>query len=129
MAGLSTSSRNSLLDVLVNGTAWAADAARYLSLHTADPGTTGASEVTGSAYARVDVTASFPNAAAGLCSNDVAITFPTVTTTGYTVTHWGLWSAATAGTFRAGGDVSPDKVLAVGGIPEFAIGELDLAAS
>ncbi len=129
MAGLSTASANKLLDCLVNQTNWTAPTTPYLSLHTANPGTTGASEVSGSSYARVVVTTKFPAAASGLCSNDVAITFPTATTPGYTVTHWGLWDASTAGNFLAGGDVSPDKVIGIGGIPEFAIGELDLAAS
>lgn len=93
----------------------------YLSLHTADPGTTGASEATGGspAYARVV-------AAPGAASAGV-VTFGNVTfnvpgnTPGGSYTHIGGWSAATGGTFR-GGDalntpvtVSPQGTVTVSG--------------
>ena len=56
--------------------------ADYFSLHTADPGTTGASEVTGGSYARVS--AGFPAASAGSSTNAGAtINVPA----GTTVTH------------------------------------------
>lgn len=70
----------------------------YLSLHTADPGTTGASEATGGspAYARI---AASPGASSG-----GVVTFGNVTfnAPAGTYTHVGGWSAATAGTFRGG---------------------------
>lgn len=129
MAGLSTTWRNKLLDAMFNQTNITAPTAIFLGLNTADPGTTGAAEVSGSSYARVDVTAAFPAAASGLCSNTSAIPFPTATTPGYTVTHWSLWDASTAGNFICGGDTNPDKAIGIGGIPEFAIGELDLSST
>lgn len=69
--------------------------APYMSLHTADPGSTGASEVTGGspAYARKAIT--WGAAANGAISGSVTFDVPASTT----VTYAGLWSAATAGTF------------------------------
>jgi hypothetical protein len=76
-----------------------AEAAKYTyeSLHTADPGTTGASEATGGspAYARKAVSCT---ATAGVVSApQVAFDAPAGT-----YTHFGLWSAATGGTFYGG---------------------------
>lgn len=67
----------------------------WISLHTADPGTTGASEATGGspAYARKQTTW-------GAASNG-AITGSEVTIDAAqgTYTHAGIWSAETGGTF------------------------------
>ena len=43
---------NKLLDAVFNATAFNVTGDPYISLHTADPGETGASEVTGGSYAR-----------------------------------------------------------------------------
>jgi hypothetical protein len=127
MARMHVDIKNKILDALVNQTDWTADTAIWLSLHTADPGDTGASEVSGSSYARVNVTAAFSGAAAGDATNSAQIDFPEVTGSQYVATHWGLWTAVTAGSYRIGGDINPDKTCLVGTVPSFAIGELDLA--
>lgn len=74
----------------------------YASLHTANPGTTGASEVTGGApaYARKAVT--WGAASNGVITGQVTFDVPT----GITVAYAGLWSALTAGTFQDGGAVT-----------------------
>lgn len=75
-----------------------ATAAIHISLHTADPATSGANEVSGGAYARKPTT--WPAAASGsITGSQVQIDVPA----GVTVTHWGLWTAASAGTFHYGG--------------------------
>lgn len=66
----------------------------FASLHTADPGTTGAN-VTGS---RVSVTWT-TGASDGVVSGTAAITVGS----GITVSHVGLWDASTAGNFCDGG--------------------------
>lgn len=74
------------------------NAATFISLHTADPSTTGASEVSGGTYARVATT--WGTVSGGSVTGSAAtINVPASTT----VTHWGLWTAATAGTFYNGG--------------------------
>jgi hypothetical protein len=68
----------------------------YVSLHTADPGNTGANEVTGGSYIRQLET--FGAAASGALSNVTDITFENMPSC--TVTYVGFWSADTAGTFK-----------------------------
>lgn len=74
------------------------NAATFISLHTGDPSTTGANEVTGGTYARVATT--WGTVTAGSVTGlPVAINVPA----GTTITYWGLWTAITAGTFYFGG--------------------------
>jgi hypothetical protein len=85
----------------VNGIA---TAGTYISLHTADPGTTGASEVTGGTYARVQTT--WATASAGSrAGSQVTLNVPASTT----ITHWGFWSALTSGTFIYGGTLAANE--------------------
>ncbi|WP_216912803.1 hypothetical protein OG225_07355 [Nocardia sp. NBC_01377] len=67
----------------------------YVSVHTADPGTTGTNEASGGspAYARIATTWSAP-ASGQITGSQVTINLPAGT-----YTHAGLWSAATGGTF------------------------------
>ncbi len=71
--------------------------ATHASLHTADPGTTGTSEVTGGspAYARVSISWT-AGSSDGIYTATVTFNLPASTTT----THLGLWSALTGGSFR-----------------------------
>jgi hypothetical protein len=67
-----------------------------ISLHTGDPGLTGASEVSGGNYARVNVTRSTGNFSApgvgGLTDNVNQITFPTPTGANWgLITYAGVW--------------------------------------
>ena len=96
---LSDSGRNNAVNGLTT-------AVTYLSLHTADPSTTGTAEVTGGtpAYARKPVT--WGAATAGTKSVSAAVTFDVPGST--TVTHFGCWTAATGGTFQ-GSDVLRDE--------------------
>jgi hypothetical protein len=78
--------------------------AGFVSLHTGDPGTTGAAEMTGTGYARAAITwgASSAGAKQGVAAKQ---TVPA----GKTVAYLGLWSAATGGTFLGPQDC-PDEV-------------------
>lgn len=78
----------------------------WISLHTADPGTTGASEASGGSYARQQST--FGAAASGV-STGSEVTFAGLIAASYT--HWGAWSASTAGTFRHGNSLTPSMTL------------------
>ncbi len=87
---------NRVLDAVLNNVALAV-AQAHVSPHTADPGEDGAgAECAGGSYAREP--ASFAAAAGGTAANDAEIAFDF---TGYagavTVTHFGLWDAATLG--------------------------------
>lgn len=94
MARASTTEENQALAT----TNWA-----FVSLHTADPGTTGASEVAGGSYARVAV--SWNAASGGSVTNSGALTLNLPAST--TAAYFGIWSAVSAGTYYIGGALSP----------------------
>jgi hypothetical protein len=96
---LSTAARNSQLDALDETQATTLEA-DFMSLHTADPGTTGANEVAGGApaYARKAVT--WAAAGSGTKAMSAALTFDVPA--GTTVAYIGLWTAVSAGTWIMG---------------------------
>lgn len=117
MARLSTTGANQALST----TGWS-----YVSLHTADPGTTGASEVTGGTYARVTVTWGAPSAGAVSNTNALSINLPASTTASY----FGVWSALTTGTYYIGGALSPAVSTGTSaGVVTIAAGSLSVTAS
>ena len=117
MARISTTEANQALST----TGWS-----YVSLHTADPGTTGASEVSGGTYARVAVTWNSPSGGSVSNSGALSINLPASTTASY----FGVWSATTAGTYYIGGALSPSVTSgASAGVITIASGSLSVTAS
>jgi hypothetical protein len=99
--GFTDAVRNAMLDLLDES---GAQSATHLSLHTADPGSTGDSEVAGGSYARQAIT--WNDAAAG---QKTIVEQPVFQIPGSTtITHFGLWSAVSGGTFRYG-DLLPSS--------------------
>lgn len=95
------------LNVMANALA---GAATYISAHTADPGTTGTSEVSGGSYARQATT--WGSASSGdRVGSQVTIPIPASTT----VTHWGIWSAGSGGTFYGGFALSASETFGSAG--------------
>lgn len=84
----------------------------YMSLHTADPGETGASELTGGSYARQTTAFNAASNPAGTSQNTAAVTFAAMPAA--TVTHLGLWDAATSGNFLWGGPLTASKTTTAG---------------
>ena len=121
MTGLSSAGEAAILAPLT--------ATAYVSLHTADPADTGASEISGNAYARQGPVV-FANAGANptVASNSAIVTFPAATGAWGTVTHFGVWSAATAGTFRGSGAVTTPKAVNTGDTARFAANALTITA-
>jgi hypothetical protein len=103
-------------------TGWA-----YVSLHTASPSTTGANEVTGGTYARVAVTWTASTAgSAASNAGSLSINLPASTT----ATHFGIWSAASAGTYYIGGALSPSVTTGgSAGVVTIAAAALSVSAS
>ena len=97
----------------------------YVSLHTADPGNTGANEVTGGSYARQLVTFNAP--ANSSMSNSADLVFSDMPEV--TVTHVGLWTAASGGTFLWGGPLTTSRTLQAGDALVIAAGNLTLSIS
>jgi hypothetical protein len=104
----------------------------YLSLHTADPGETGANETTGTNYARKSVTnnsTNWPAASSGVKLLHVAQSFATPGAGGWgTVTYFGIWDAASAGNFMFGGQLTISKTINQDDAVSFAIDALSVTA-
>lgn len=101
----------------------------YVSLHTADPGNTGASEVSGNAYARIGPV-TFANAGSNptVASNSAIVTFPVATGSWGTVAYFGVWDAATVGNFRGSGALTTAKAVNNGDTARFIAGALTITA-
>lgn len=82
----------------------------YMSLHTGDPGSTGATEATGGspAYSR-QATVMTTSAGVGTTTQE------TFAVPSGTYTHFGLWSAVTGGTFIAGDVLTAAQTVSVQG--------------
>lgn len=97
----------------------------YVALHTGDPGETGASnELSGNAYARVQVTAGFTAISSGSTQNSAEILFPTATGTWGTVSHWSIWDASSAGNCLYKGALTSSRNVQSGDAFRFAAGAL-----
>jgi hypothetical protein len=86
----------------------------WISLHTGDPGSTGANEATGGApaYGREQTTWETGDAVDGV----VAGSQVTIDVPAGTYTHFGLWSAEAGGTFVGGGAITSTNLGAQGQI-------------
>lgn len=106
MAGASVAARNAATDAVTA-------LGGFVSMHTADPGTTGASEVTGAPYARQLST--LPAASTGSSTgSQVSVPMPTGAGT-TTITHWGLWTLVSGGAWITGGALPNAEVFSDGG--------------
>jgi hypothetical protein len=115
MAGIVAAGANRMLDGLTGGVG-------YVSLHTADPGSTGTSEVTGGspAYARKAIT--WTAASASATSNSAQIVFDVPTST--TIRYLGYWSASTSGTFYGSRILDTAQTFSSQGTYTLAIGAI-----
>lgn len=111
---LSTAAKNAALDHL-------ATVMVFASLHTADPGDTGANEVSGGspAYGRKAIT--WNAATGGALDNNANPVFDVPAAT--TVTHAGLWSAVTGGTYHGSGDIANETFAGQG---QYTLSDLDI---
>lgn len=127
MAGFSTHLAHALINHVFRGGAYTAPAGTYLALFTADPTDENvtANELAGGWYARQQVT-SWSAPAAGATANSNAITFPAVTGSAVTITHWGLYDALTTGNLLASGALVSSAVLNVNDVYVINAGSLTL---
>ncbi len=96
-------SANNTLDWQLGGATPTRPTSRFLSLHTADPGATGASEASGTGYARQAIT--FSAAAASQAKNSNAISLTPTAALG-TLTHLAIWDALSGGNMLYSGPLS-----------------------
>lgn len=109
--GCSVLQRNTMLDTL-DGC--------YISLHTDDPGLTGANEVTGGGYFRQAET--FGPASAGNKQNLVPTEFTGMPDC--TISYYGTWTASSGGSFLWGCALIEPKVISAGDTVRFDSGKL-----
>jgi hypothetical protein len=111
----------------------------FLSLHTAAPSeAAGSNEVTGGAYARLEVTtgtagsgagSGFDAPTGGATANSATLTWPTASGANWgTITHVGAFDASTAGNFLFWAALTSSKVVNDGDVFEITAGNLDIAA-
>lgn len=119
MANLSSNGESLLLTTLLTS--------RFISLHTAAPSDAGSNEVStsGTAYAR-QAGGTFTQASNNpmTASNAAQIDFPIATASWGTVTHFGIWSASSGGTFYGAWALTTSKAIALDDIARFIIGAL-----
>ena len=117
MAGFGNDYEDLVLEGIFKGQS-VAPADIYVSLHSADPGDTGANEIAATGgYAREQVSpdagttaGTWSAVANGSVSNAGQIDMGTASgsawNSGSAITHFGLWTASTPGTFIAGGQIN-----------------------
>lgn len=133
----------SLLALIFNGSAIADIAENdtsspatnlYVSLHTGDPGETGAqntTEATYTSYARVAVARNSGGwtISGNTASNTAAINFPACTGGSATATHFGIGLASTStGTLLFSGTLGASLAISNGIIPSAGIGDVTITA-
>ena len=123
MALLSAASENTAIAaVFVPSTTY------YLSLHSATPGQTGTSEISGGSYARQGIT--FGSASGGSEASTNSQTFTNLPAESGGIGYFGLWSASTAGTYIGGGTTTGLTGSLPSGISvNFATGAVTVAIS
>lgn len=126
MAAISTYLANKLLDHSLRNVAYTPPATVYLALYTSNPGpdNTG-TEVSGGGYTRQPVT--FSAASAGQIVNSADVVFPVATAAWGTITHVGVFDAATGGNLLYYAALSAAKTIDVNDQFKMPAGQLSFS--
>lgn len=116
---ISTTLANSINDALFNNTSYV-ETTVYVSLHTANPGTTGANEAVGGSYARQAAPAAASSS--GVYTSGSDITFTSMPSG--TFTHFGIWDAASVGNYLMGGALAASVSPGAGDTVKISAGNL-----
>jgi hypothetical protein len=113
MSQMSDFLETELLDHVLRNAAYTSPTTVYLALFTAAPSDSGGgTEVSGNAYARQAITFGAPSG--GVSSNSAEIQFPIATGSWGTITHVGIFDAATTGNLLFHGALTASKVIGSG---------------
>ena len=116
------------LDHFTGTASTSAPAAVYLGLSTASINDDGSgTELSGNNYTRKAIT--FASAASGSISSNAAVEFNAATASWGTVSHWGIWDAATSGNLLYHGAFTTGKAIGSGDILKVASGALTITAA
>ena len=113
-----------ILDHVFAGAAYTAPGTKYIGLFTAAPGETGGgTEVSGNGYTRKSMAFATSGATT---SNNAAVEFPTATGSWGTITHVGIFDAATSGNLMVYATLTASKAVASGDVFRVPSGDLDI---
>lgn len=113
-----------ILDHVFGGAAYTAPSTLYVALYTATPNDSGGgTELSGSGYTRKS--AAFTTSGA-TTSNTGAVEYNTATGSWGTITHIGVFDAATSGNLLAYGALSSSKAVDTGDVFRIPAGDLDI---
>lgn len=139
MAGASDYTEDNILKALLRGTAFPLPSGTYISLHTADPGDTGANEVSTGAWpayvrrhaeAGGSIGSGWGAPSGGVSANTNQIVFPGQNgVSDVVVTHFAVWDASTSGNCLVGAALTTSRTLATGDVLVFDVGSLTVTAS
>lgn len=137
--GASTYTKNNILKALLRGEAMPLPTGTYISLHTGEPGTAGANEVTTAAwpaYVRRKAEAAgamgtgWTNPTTGFATNTNQLTFPSNNgAAAVTVTHFAIWDAETDGNCLESAALATPRLLGLSDIIVFDVGSLRVSVS
>lgn len=127
MAALSDYSEKLLLDWMMTTGSATRPTAWYVALYTAAPSDSGGgTEVSGSNYSRQSVTFSAASSPGGTTSNTNTVTFTASGGNWGTITHCGIFDAASSGNLLWHGALTASKTVNDGDTLQFAISDMDL---
>ena len=126
MAGFSDYLEAKVLNHVFGGTAYTAPSTLYVGLYTAAPSDSGGgTEVTGGSYARKSMPAMTVSGTTQ-ATNGAAVEFVTATGSWGTVTHCGVFDAASSGNLLGWAALTASKTVASGDVFRFDAGDLDI---
>lgn len=139
MSQASNYTETNVINALLRGVAFPLPTNTYISLHTANPGEAGGSEVSTAAwpsYVRKDaevgaaIGTGWNTPSDGSTSNAKQILYPSQNGAGsITVTHWAIYDAATGGNMLAYAPLTTSRTLIPGDVFVFDIGALTVTQS
>ena len=125
MSAFSDYLENELLDHALGTGSYTAPSTVYVGLSTATLGDDNSgTELSGSGYARQS--AAFDAAVSGTADNTAAIEFPAATASWGTVSHFGIYDAASSGNLLFHGAFTAAKLIDTGDILKISAGDLDI---
>ena len=125
MSAMSNYLETKVLDYVLRDQADWAPTSVHLALHTADPAEDGSgAECSGGSYARQAITFNAAHATNGTIDNSSAEEFTNMPAC--TVSHIGIWDAASSGNLLFYGAVSASKTVTAGDTISLAAGSLDI---
>lgn len=125
MSAFSDYLENELLDHALGTGSYTAPSTVYVGLSTATLGDDNSgTELSGNGYARQS--AAFDAAVSGTADNTAAIEFPAATASWGTVSHFGIYDAASSGNLLFHGAFTAAKLIDTGDILKISAGDLDI---